>query len=72
MRIPARVWDLVLLDWTLPDVSGVEALDAGADDLLDVTIRYLRRKLELPGEAKLIQTVRGVGFVLKEGAGKEA
>ncbi len=30
-------------------------------------IRYLRRKLEQPGEAKLIQTVRGVGFMLKEG-----
>ena len=40
----------------------------GDDNLLDVYIRYLRRKLELPGEAKLIHTVRGVGFVLKEGA----
>ncbi|MEO1002675.1 MAG: response regulator transcription factor [Cyanobacteria bacterium J06638_7] len=38
----------------------------GDDNLLDVYIRYLRRKLELPGEAKLIHTVRGVGFILKE------
>ncbi|TVS02652.1 MAG: DNA-binding response regulator [Cyanobium sp. PLM2.Bin73] len=37
----------------------------GDDNLLDVYIRYLRRKLELQGEAKLIHTVRGVGFMLK-------
>ena len=37
----------------------------GDDNLLDVYIRYLRRKLELPGDAKLIHTVRGVGFMLK-------
>jgi two-component system response regulator MprA len=42
----------------------------GDDNLLDVYIRYLRRKIELPGESKLIQTVRGVGFMLKAGAGK--
>ena len=33
---------------------------------LDVYIGYLRRKLELGGEPRLIQTVRGVGYVLKE------
>ncbi|MBM4434332.1 MAG: response regulator transcription factor [Chloroflexi bacterium] len=33
---------------------------------LDVYIGYLRRKLESGGEARLIQTVRGVGYVLKE------
>ena len=37
----------------------------GDDNLLDVYIRYLRRKLEQHGEAKLIHTVRGVGFMLK-------
>jgi two-component system response regulator MprA len=37
----------------------------GDDNLLDVYIRYLRRKIEPPGEAKLIHTVRGVGFMLK-------
>ena len=33
---------------------------------LDVYIGYLRRKLEAGGEARLIHTVRGVGYVLKE------
>lgn len=33
---------------------------------LDVYIGYLRRKLESGGEPRLIQTVRGVGYVLKE------
>lgn len=39
----------------------------GDDNLLDVYIRYLRRKLEPPGLPTLIQTVRGVGFMLREG-----
>jgi DNA-binding response OmpR family regulator len=39
----------------------------GDDNLLDVYVRYLRRKLEPPGRPTLIQTVRGVGFMLKEG-----
>jgi two-component system, OmpR family, response regulator MprA len=39
----------------------------GDDNLLDVYIRYLRRKLEQEGQPTLIQTVRGVGFMLKEG-----
>lgn len=34
---------------------------------LDVYIGYLRRKTEGGGEARLIQTVRGVGYVMREG-----
>ncbi|WP_017580567.1 response regulator transcription factor [Nocardiopsis valliformis] len=33
---------------------------------LDVYIGYLRRKLEAGGEARLVHTVRGVGYVLEE------
>jgi two-component system response regulator MprA len=36
---------------------------------LRVYIGYLRRKLEAGGERRLIQTVHGVGYVLKEPAG---
>ena len=32
------------------------------------SISYLRKKLELPGERKLLHTVRGMGWVLKEDA----
>ena len=39
----------------------------GDDNVLDVYVRALRRKLERPGTPSLIQTVRGVGFMLKEG-----
>jgi two-component system response regulator MprA len=34
---------------------------------LGVYVGYLRRKLEAGGESRLIQTVRGVGYVLREG-----
>jgi two-component system response regulator MprA len=39
----------------------------GDDNLLDVYVGYLRRKLEVPGLPTLIQTVRGVGFMAKQG-----
>jgi DNA-binding response OmpR family regulator len=37
----------------------------GDDNLLDVYVRYLRKKIEQPGFEKLIHTVRGVGFILE-------
>ncbi|MCP9879986.1 response regulator transcription factor [Cyanobium sp. A1C-AMD] len=42
----------------------------GDDNVLDVYIRALRRKLEREDRPTLIQTVRGVGFMLKEGPPK--
>ena len=33
---------------------------------LDVYIGYLRRKTEIGGRPRLIQTVRGVGYALRE------
>jgi two-component system response regulator MprA len=37
-----------------------------ASNSLDVYIGYLRRKTEAGGEPRLIQTVRGVGYALRE------
>jgi two-component system response regulator MprA len=34
---------------------------------LEVYVGYLRRKTEAAGEPRLIHTVRGIGYVLKEG-----
>ena len=34
-------------------------------NVVDVFIGYLRKKLEIDGQKRIIQTVRGVGFVLK-------
>lgn len=38
----------------------------GESNVLDVYIRYLRAKLEKGKDKKIIQTVRGVGYVLRE------
>jgi two-component system response regulator MprA len=38
-----------------------------ASNGLDVYVSYLRRKLEAEGEPRLLHTVRGVGYVLREG-----
>ena len=38
----------------------------GESNVLDVYIRYLRQKLEDQGEARLIFTVRSVGYVMRE------
>ena len=41
--------------------------DFGAtSNSLDVYIGYLRRKTEAGGQPRLIQTVRGVGYALRE------
>jgi OmpR family response regulator NblR len=38
----------------------------GESNVIEVYIRYLRLKIENEGEKRLIQTVRGVGYVLRE------
>jgi two-component system, OmpR family, response regulator MprA len=43
--------------------------DFGRDsNVLEVYVGYLRRKLESGGEPRVIHTVRGVGYVLREGS----
>ncbi|HEY9705841.1 MAG TPA: response regulator transcription factor, partial [Allocoleopsis sp.] len=39
----------------------------GESNVIEVYVRYLRLKIEEEGEKRLIQTVRGVGYVLREG-----
>ena len=38
----------------------------GEDNVLEVYIRYLRKKIEPNNDPRLIHTVRGVGYVLRE------
>ena len=38
----------------------------GEDNVLEIYIGYLRKKMETNGGSRLIQTVRGVGYVLRE------
>ena len=40
--------------------------DSAASNIIEVYVRYLRQKLELGGERRLIHTVRGQGYCLAE------
>jgi len=40
----------------------------GESNIIEVYVRYLRQKLESSGEPRLIHTVRGVGYILREDA----
>ncbi|MFV9504128.1 MAG: response regulator transcription factor [Oscillochloridaceae bacterium umkhey_bin13] len=38
----------------------------GESNIIEVYVRYLRQKLEAGGEPRVIQTVRGAGYILRE------
>lgn len=40
----------------------------GESNIIEVYVRYLRQKLEASGEPRLIHTVRGVGYIMREDA----
>jgi two-component system response regulator MprA len=40
----------------------------GESNIIEVYVRYLRQKTEAQGEPRLIHTVRGVGYVLRDSA----
>jgi len=52
--------------WLLNEVWGFDFPTTA--NSLEVYIGYLRRKTEGPGEVRLIHTVRGIGYVLRETA----
>ena len=55
---------VITRDRILEQVWGYDFL--GDSNIIEVYIRYLRLKLEANQEKRLIQTVRGVGYVLRE------
>jgi len=56
--------DIVLSrDTLLEKVCGYEYM--GETNMIDVYIRYLRSKIDDVFSVKMIQTVRGVGYVIK-------
>jgi two-component system response regulator MprA len=61
LRHPRQVLERAQI---LDDVWGYDF--AGNDNVLEIYISYLRKKLEAGGRPRLIQTVRGVGYVLRE------
>ena len=60
MRHPRQVLERVQI------LNNVWRYDFGGDDnVLEVYVGYLRKKLEIGGHPRLIQTVRGIGYVLR-------
>ena len=48
-------------------LSAVWGYDFGGDDnVLEIYIGYLRKKLEADGRSRLIHTVRGIGYAIRE------
>ncbi len=76
LRLTAREFDLLELfmrhprqvltrDVILENIWGY-ADDIPESNIVDVYVRYLRQKLAAAGRERLIQTVRGVGYVLRQ------
>ena len=63
MRHPRQV---LTREQILQEVWGYDF--GGDDNVLEVYVGYLRKKTEAGGESRLIHTVRGVGYVLREEA----
>ncbi len=61
LRHPRQVYTR---DQILEQVWGYDFM--GDSNIIEVYIRYLRLKLEEQGEKRLIHTVRGVGYALRE------
>jgi two-component system response regulator MprA len=61
MRNPRRV---LTREQIIEQAWGYDFL--GESNVIEVYVGYLRQKLEVNGEARLIHTVRGAGYVLKE------
>jgi len=60
-----RVGQVVSREMLARDVWREAARHTPIDNLIDVHIARLRRKVDDPYPHKLLQTVRGVGFVLR-------
>jgi two-component system response regulator MprA len=63
MRNPRRV---LSREYILEEVWGFDFPTTA--NSLEVYVGYLRRKTEEDGEIRLVHTVRGVGYVLRETA----
>ena len=61
LRFPRQV---LTRERLLQDVWGYDF--SGDGNVLEVYVGYLRAKTEAEGEPRLLQTIRGVGYVLRE------
>jgi DNA-binding response OmpR family regulator len=63
-HLMAHPRQVITRDRILEQVWGYDFM--GDSNIIEVYIRYLRLKLEAEGEKRVIQTVRGVGYVLRD------
>lgn len=61
MRHPHQVLERAQI---LSEIWGYDY--SGGDNVIEIYVGYLRKKLEADGRSRLIHTVRGVGYVLRE------
>lgn len=75
IRLTAKEFDLLnyLMSNYFRVVSRAQVLEnvwgydyCGSSNIVEVYIRYLRKKLALSSDHKLIHTVRGIGYILRE------
>lgn len=75
IHLTAKEFDLLeyLMDRYFQVLTRTQILDAvwgyefvGNSNIIEVYIRYLRRKLEAEGTPRIIHTVRSVGYILRE------
>lgn len=75
LGLTAKEFDLLILflrhprqvltrEYLMEEIWGYDY--SGESNVLEVYIGYLRQKLEAHGESRIIQTVRGVGYALRE------
>ncbi|HHU32011.1 MAG: response regulator transcription factor [Zhaonellaceae bacterium] len=75
LGLTAKEFDLLVLflrhprqvltrEYLMEEIWGYDY--SGESNVLEVYIGYLRQKLEAQGESRIIQTVRGVGYALRE------
>ncbi|HFI0257053.1 TPA: DNA-binding response regulator [Streptococcus suis] len=74
INLTRREYDLLATLMNSPEPVSREQLlervwkyeSAAETNVVDVYIRYLRGKLDLPGQSSYIRTVRGIGYVMRE------
>jgi DNA-binding response OmpR family regulator len=64
-----HVGQIVSREMLTRDVWQISARATPLDNVIDVSIARLRRKIDDPFQTKLLHTVRGVGFVLRRDRG---
>ncbi len=74
INLTRREYDLLATLMNSPEIMSREQLlervwkyeSAAETNVVDVYIRYLRGKLDLPGQDSYIKTIRGVGYAMRD------